>query len=80
MTLLHAAIAASPQPDLQRWALTVALAAAIGAVALLEVVAGRRPSRTLLKPPPVAPPRASPAVTPVRDLERRRHESIFPFE
>ncbi|BAH48305.1 hypothetical membrane protein [Rhodococcus opacus B4] len=79
VTSLHAAVAASPV-DLQRWGFTVAVAAAIGAVALLEVVSRRRPSRTPLKPTPVAPPHASPVVTPVRDLERRRLESIFPFE
>ncbi|MFD9669029.1 hypothetical protein ACFWAY_46990 [Rhodococcus sp. NPDC059968] len=79
VTSLHAAVAASPE-DLQRWGFTVAVAAAIGAVALLEVVARRRPSRTLTTPTPVAVPRVSPAVTPVRDLERRRRESIFPFE
>nr|WP_271213763.1 hypothetical protein [Rhodococcus wratislaviensis] len=79
VTSLHAGVAASPV-DLQRWGFTVAVAAAIGAVALLGAVARRRPSRALTKPTPVAPPRASPAVTPVRDLERRRRESIFPFE
>ncbi|MDV6247838.1 hypothetical protein [Rhodococcus opacus] len=78
-TSLHAAVAASPE-YLQRWGFTVAVAAAIGAVALLEVVARRRPCRTLTTPTPVAIPRASPAMTPVRDLERRRRESIFPFE
>ena len=78
-TSLHAAVAASPE-YLQRWGFTVAVTAAIGAVALLDVGARRRPGGTLTKPTPVAPPRASPAVTPVRDLERRRRESIFPFE
>ncbi|MDV7087340.1 hypothetical protein [Rhodococcus opacus] len=78
-TSLHAAGAASPE-DLQHWGLTVAVAAAIGAVALLEVVARRRPSSLLTKPTPVAVPRASPAVKPVKDLECRRRESIFPFE
>jgi len=78
-TSLHAAVAASPE-YLQRWGFTVAVTAAIGAVALLEVFARRRPSRTLTTPTPVSPPRVSPAMTPVRDLERRRRESIFPFE
>ncbi|TQC41691.1 hypothetical protein EEB14_53250 [Rhodococcus sp. WS4] len=78
VTSLHAAVAASPV-DLQRWGFTVAVAAAIGAVALLEV-ASRRPCRTLTKPTPAALQRASPAVKPVTDLERRRRESIFPFE
>ncbi|TQC43408.1 hypothetical protein EEB14_43290 [Rhodococcus sp. WS4] len=78
-TSLHAAVAASPE-DLQRWGITVAVTAAIGAVALLEVVARRRPSRTPTTPTPGSPPRVSPAMTPVRDLERRRRESIFPFE
>jgi hypothetical protein len=78
VTSLYAAVAASPV-DLQRWGFTVAATAAIGAIALLEVVARRRPSRTPT-PTPVPPPRAWPAMTPVRDLERRRRESIFPFE
>ena len=78
-TSLHAAVAASPE-YLQRWGFTVAVTTAIGAVAILEVVARRRPSRTLTAPTPVSPPRVSPAMTPVRDLERRRRESIFPFE
>lgn len=77
-TALHAAVAASPG-DLQRWGFTVAVTAAIGAVALFEVVARRRPGRTPT-PTPASPPLASPAMTPVRDLERRRRESIFPFE
>ncbi|UZG59845.1 hypothetical protein [Rhodococcus opacus] len=78
-TSLHAAVAASPE-YLQRWGFSVAVTAAIGAVAVLEVLARRRPSRTLTTPTPVAIPRVSPAMTPVRDLERRRRESIFPFE
>ncbi|MDI9973665.1 hypothetical protein [Rhodococcus sp. IEGM 1307] len=78
-TSLHAAGAASLE-DLQRWGLTVAVVTAIGAVALLEGVARRRPSGTLTIPRPVSPPLASPAVKPVKDLERRRRESIFPFE
>ncbi|PBC47585.1 hypothetical protein [Rhodococcus sp. ACPA1] len=80
VTSLHAAGAASPE-DLQRWALTVAAVTAIGAVTLLAAVARRRPSRTLtIQTTPVAIPRASPDVKPVKDLERRRRESIFPFE
>jgi len=79
-TSLHAAAAVWSPVDLQRWGFTVAGAVAIGAVALLVVVARRRPARTLTTPTPGAPPRASPAVTPVRDFERRRRESIFPFE
>ncbi|WP_237735192.1 hypothetical protein [Rhodococcus sp. JVH1] len=79
-TSLHTADAASPE-DLQRWGLTVAAVTAIGAVTLLAAVARRRPSRTLtIQTTPVAIPRASPAVKPVKDLERRRRESIFPFE
>ncbi|WP_172650856.1 hypothetical protein [Rhodococcus opacus] len=79
-TSLHAAGAAALE-DLQRWALTVTVAAALGTVTLLEGVARRRPARTLtIQTTPVAVPRASPDVTPVRDLERRRRESIFPFE
>ncbi|ELB93306.1 hypothetical protein Rwratislav_09693, partial [Rhodococcus wratislaviensis IFP 2016] len=79
VTSLHAAVAASPV-DLQRWGFTVAASAAVGAVALLGAVARRRPGGTLTRPTPVAPPRPSPVVTPVRDLERRRRESILPFE
>ncbi|NHU48137.1 hypothetical protein [Rhodococcus sp. A14] len=79
-TSLHTAGAASPE-DLQRWGLTVAAVTAIGAVTLLAAVARRRPSRTLtIQTTPVAIPRASPDVKPVKDLERRRRESIFPFE
>lgn len=79
-TSLHVAVAASPE-DLQRWGFTVAVTAAIGAVPLLAAVARRRPSGTLrIQTTPAAIPRASPDVKPVKDLERRRRESIFPFE
>jgi hypothetical protein len=78
VTSLHAVVAASPE-DVQRWGFTVAVTTAFGAVALLQLIARRRPSRTPTKPTPVAPPRAWP-VMPVRDLERQRRESIFPFE